>query len=129
KLGYMPLQVLDEEIKNFNKGEYDQERHGERICGIGEFRARAKTCEGSRDLSAQMFTALLRGIGLEARMVVSLQPVGFGWSKHEDAFPKRLKRSSNTNAEKELENSEEQAHDVKTRSPANSKGKRKRKAA
>jgi xeroderma pigmentosum group C-complementing protein len=128
KLGYMPLQVLDEEIKHFNKGEYDQDRHGERICGIGEFRARAKTCEGSRDLSAQLFTALLRGIGLEARMVASLQPVGFSWSKHEDASPKRLKRSSNTDAEKENENSGEQARDVKPRSPANSKGKRKKAA-
>jgi xeroderma pigmentosum group C-complementing protein len=85
KLGYMSLAVLDDELRNFSKDPHDSERHGERICDVAEFRSCAKACQGSRDLSAQLFTALLRGLGLEARIVVSLQPVGFGWSKNEDA--------------------------------------------
>ncbi len=40
-------------------------------------------------MGAQLFTALIRGLGLEARLVTSLQPVGFGWSKNEEASEKR----------------------------------------
>ena len=40
-------------------------------------------------MGAQLFTALVRGLGLEARLVTSLQPVGFGWSKNEEASEKR----------------------------------------
>ena len=36
-----------------------------------------------------MFIALVRGLGIEARLVTSLQPVGFGWSKNEEASDKR----------------------------------------
>lgn len=36
-----------------------------------------KRFRGSRDLSAQGFTALLRSIGLDARLVCSLQPLDF----------------------------------------------------
>ncbi|KAI9736396.1 MAG: hypothetical protein M1818_006129 [Claussenomyces sp. TS43310] len=94
KMGYMSLQRIDEEIKSFQTDEHDSEVHGERIADIKEFRERAKVCEGSRDLSAQLFTALLRGIGLEARIVVSLQPVGFGWSKGEEAASGKKNRNS-----------------------------------
>jgi xeroderma pigmentosum group C-complementing protein len=92
KLGYMSLPRLDQEMKSFNKEEHDPEKHGERIADIKEFRNCAKTLEGSRDVGAQLFTALLRGIGIEARMVVSLQPVGFGWNKNEDAAEKKDKK-------------------------------------
>jgi xeroderma pigmentosum group C-complementing protein len=94
KLGYMSLQTLDEESKSFREDEHDPERHGERIRDIGEFREHAKAMEGSRDVGSQLFTALLRGLGLEARLVASLQPVGFGWSQVEEAFeknPRKLK--------------------------------------
>ncbi|TAQ91589.1 hypothetical protein B7494_g102 [Chlorociboria aeruginascens] len=95
KLGYMSLQRLDEETKCFFKGEHDVERHGERFRDIEEFRECARSMEGSRDVGAQLFTALLRGLGLEARMVASLQPVGFGWNKNEEASeknPRKLKK-------------------------------------
>jgi xeroderma pigmentosum group C-complementing protein len=94
KLGYKSLQRLDEETKSF-KEEYDPESHGERIRDIKEFRQCAKALEGSRDVGAQLFTALLRGLGLEARLVASLQPVGFGWSQVEEASkknPRKLKK-------------------------------------
>jgi xeroderma pigmentosum group C-complementing protein len=75
KLGYMSLERLDSEVKSWEKDKYDQELHGERFRDIDEFRQCAKDMAGSRDVGAQLFTALLRGIGLEARMVANLQPV------------------------------------------------------
>ncbi|RDW80586.1 hypothetical protein BP5796_05284 [Coleophoma crateriformis] len=92
KRGYMSLERLDEEMKSFNKDKHDPEIHGERVTNIQEFRTCAENLEGSRDLGAQLFTALLRAIGLEARMVANLQPVGFGWNKNEDATPKKQKK-------------------------------------
>lgn len=92
KGGYMSLRKLDEESKSFKEDEHDVERHGERIRNLDEFKQCATIMEGSRDVSAQLFTALLRGLGLEARLVASLQPAGFGWSQNEEA-PKRNPRS------------------------------------
>ena len=94
KIGYMSLERLDQESKSFQKDEHDIERHGERIINIHEFRKCAKSLEGSRDVGAQLFTALLRGIGIESRMIASLQPVGFGWNKNEDAVEKKDKKRS-----------------------------------
>jgi xeroderma pigmentosum group C-complementing protein len=85
KQGYRTAFELDAEVKSFKQNPLDSKRFGERIAGIEEFREIAKRCEGSRDIGAQLFTALLRGLGLEARLITSLQPTGFGWSKAEDA--------------------------------------------
>jgi xeroderma pigmentosum group C-complementing protein len=95
KLGYMSLERLDAEMKSYNSGDHDPELHGERIRDISEFRQHAKDLDGSRDVGAQLFTALLRGLGVEARMVANLQPLGFGWSQNEDASetnPRKLKK-------------------------------------
>ncbi len=89
KQGYKPLPVLETEVAAFKKGKLSPENYGERVDNIEDFREHAKRCEGSRDLGAQLFTALLRGLGLEARMVTNLQPIGFGWSKSEDATTKK----------------------------------------
>jgi xeroderma pigmentosum group C-complementing protein len=94
KLGYKSLERLDEEVKSFNNGGHDLELHGETFATIAEFRKCASSMEGSRDVGAQLYTALLRGLGIEARMVASLQPVGFGWSQNEEATennPRKLK--------------------------------------
>ncbi|RPB03261.1 Rad4-domain-containing protein, partial [Choiromyces venosus 120613-1] len=56
---------------------------GERVENPQEFREMAKECRGSRDVGAMFFTALLRALGLEARMVFSLQPLGFGFTERE----------------------------------------------
>ena|SRR5579859_5378494 len=40
---------------------------------------------GSRDFGAQLFTCLLRSLGVETRLVYSLQPLGFSFGKQEDA--------------------------------------------
>lgn len=91
KQGYKPLAVLETEVAAFQNDEYDPEEHGEKIDNLEAFRRHARDCEGSRDVGAQLFTALVRGLGLEARLVANLQPVGYGWSKSEEAVTKRKK--------------------------------------
>ncbi|KAM3072351.1 hypothetical protein ACMFMG_009160 [Clarireedia jacksonii] len=127
KLGYMSLQRLDQEMKSFNKEEHDPEKHGERIADISEFRNRAKALEGSRDVGAQLFTALLRGIGIEARMVASLQPVGFGWNKNEDAAEKKDKKKREATPEDKSSDSDSSSGDEEPlpKPTASKKGKAK----
>ncbi|GAQ06589.1 DNA repair protein rhp42 [Aspergillus lentulus] len=88
KVGYRPMAHLEAEISSFQKDEHDPERHGERIRDIEEFRTAAERMEGSRDLGAQLFTALVRALGIEARLVANLQPLGFGWTKAEAYTPR-----------------------------------------
>ncbi|RYO84157.1 hypothetical protein DL762_005799 [Monosporascus cannonballus] len=83
--GYMDARRLGKLRESFDEGEHDPERHGERIKNIEGFRRHAQDCAGSRDVGSQLFTALLRGLRLEARMVANLQPLGFGWCKAEEA--------------------------------------------
>lgn len=90
KQGYKSIAVLEDEISSYRNDNHDPERHGERIGSIPDFRKLAESCQGSRDVGAQLFTALIRGLGIEARLVTSLQPVGFGWSKNEEASTKRI---------------------------------------
>ncbi|KAL2872671.1 Rad4 family protein [Aspergillus lucknowensis] len=81
KHGYQPMSQLQTQIASFNHDDHDPERFGERVIGVEEFRQAAERMEGSRDLGAQLFTALLRALSIEARLVASLQPLGFGWTK------------------------------------------------
>ncbi|KAI1809379.1 Rad4-domain-containing protein [Poronia punctata] len=85
KWGYMNPRRLGKLTAMFEQGDHDPERYGERIENIEKFRELAQECVGSRDVGAQLFTALLRGLGLEARMVANIQSLGFGWSKAEEA--------------------------------------------
>ncbi|KAK4211546.1 xeroderma pigmentosum group c-complementing [Rhypophila decipiens] len=102
KGGYMSLERLDRITKAFNEaqksseGVNDSEKFGERIRSLDEFRICAQECSGSRDVGEQLFTALLRGLGMEARMVASLQPLGFGWNKLEEADPEKEDNSTRT---------------------------------
>ncbi|KAM0718762.1 hypothetical protein Q7P37_005833 [Cladosporium fusiforme] len=116
KEGYKPLRRLRHEIKDWEKNHNDVEGHGERIETIKDFRKAAKECEGSRDLGAQLFVALLRGIGLETRMVANLQPAGFGWSKAEEADAKRTKNAS-AKADEVKDESDEEAKPKKAAPP------------
>lgn len=43
-----------------------------------DFRHAAATLQGSRDVGAQLYCALLRSVGVQARLVCSLQPLAFG---------------------------------------------------
>jgi xeroderma pigmentosum group C-complementing protein len=83
--GYMNPRRLGKLRAEFELGGQNPERFGERIENIEKFRQLAQDCTGSRDVGAQLFTALLRGLGLDARVVANLQCLGFGWSKAEEA--------------------------------------------
>lgn len=89
KWGYMSLARLDVLTGSFRKGAHDPRKLGERIRNLAEFRVLAQELRGSRDVGAQLFTALLRSIGLDARLVANLQPIGFGWTKAEEADPEK----------------------------------------
>ena len=89
KIGYMSLERLDRLTKAYAANPNNPDTFGERICSLEEFRQCARNCAGSRDVGAQLFTALLRALGLEARMTASLQALGFGWTKAEEAEPER----------------------------------------
>ncbi|MCJ1239617.1 hypothetical protein MMC14_007615 [Varicellaria rhodocarpa] len=92
KQGYKSLAVLEEELTSFQNEEHNPEEHGEKIDSLAIFRACARRSEGSRDVGVQLFTALIRGLGIEARLVASLQPVGFGWNKNEEAAPRKKQK-------------------------------------
>ncbi|KAH8173470.1 rad4 transglutaminase-like domain-containing protein [Sarocladium implicatum] len=87
KMGYMSLERLDRLLKAYKAEEHDSERFGERIDTVDDLRRAARECHGSRDVGAQLFTALLRGLGIESRMVANLQVLGYGWTKIEEADP------------------------------------------
>ncbi|KAM5347953.1 hypothetical protein ACJ41O_007777 [Fusarium nematophilum] len=121
KWGYMALERLDRLTKAQKAEPHDPEQFGERIASLEDFRHCARACEGSRDVGAQLFTALLRGLGLEARMVANLQSLGFGWNKLEDAEPE--KGDSETQAETTLDKKKKtiSKRDPKTKKQANQK--------
>ncbi|OCT50860.1 rad4 family protein [Cladophialophora carrionii] len=89
KGGYGTVRERKQIVQSLQNDEYDPERHGERILHVHEFRELARKLEGSRDVGAQLFTALLRGLGIEARLVASLQPCGYGWTKAEQRLPRK----------------------------------------
>lgn len=92
KRGYLSPSTLEAEITAWREHISDADAFGERVDGLAQFRELARKCEGSRDVGQQLFTALLRGLGIEARMVASLQPVGFGWSQAEEGKGKNLEK-------------------------------------
>lgn len=49
----------------------------EKPLELADFRRAATSMQGSADLGAQLFCTLLRALGVEARLVTSLQPLGF----------------------------------------------------
>ncbi|KIW18738.1 hypothetical protein PV08_03027 [Exophiala spinifera] len=106
KRGYGTKHALKQIIYSFRNDEHDPEEHGERIRDIQEFREVARRCEGSRDVGAQLFTALLRGIGIEARLVASLQPTGFGWTKAEQQLPRKPSKAAETDTDSSSYDSE-----------------------
>ena len=61
-----------------------------------EFRRAAKTLEGSADLGAQLLCCLLRSVGVEARLVCSLQPLPFGATANSAPPPEHSKNAKAT---------------------------------
>lgn len=128
KIGYMQTRRSTNLIKGYRAGGTSPHRYGEHISSLAWFRLRAQECTGSRDVGAQLFTALLRAIGVEARMIASLQPVGFSFNSLEDAGPERkdpseenvarakntfsLKTTANGKAGKSRQQSEDEDSDL-----------------
>ncbi|KAI5248984.1 Rad4-domain-containing protein [Aureobasidium subglaciale] len=67
-----------------------------------EFVKAASILSGSQDVGNQLFCALLRCVGVEARLVCSLQPLPFGTSATKSATP--LKSKSTVYAESDKDN-------------------------
>lgn len=109
KQGYKPPKAVEEEIISWKSEKHSPEEHGERVRDVHDFRNLAKICEGSRDVGAQLFTALIRGLGLDARLITSIQPAGFGWSKNEEALTKKknVTDSKALNGDREADSNEE----------------------
>ncbi|SMQ50416.1 unnamed protein product [Zymoseptoria tritici ST99CH_3D7] len=126
KKGYMPLKRLRDDIRAWAKDHNGEEDFGERIEDRAAFREMAKTCEGSRDVGAQLFVALLRGLGLETRMVANLQLIGLGNSKAEEADPKRPKKEKKADqdeVDEEDEAEKKTKSSTKAEKPVTSRGK------
>ncbi|CAI6337577.1 unnamed protein product [Periconia digitata] len=92
KRGYLSPATLQAEIQAWKDSGSDPDAFGEKVENIEAFRTMARKCHGSRDVGQQLFTALIRGLGIEARMVASLQPLGFGWSQTEEGKAKDLSK-------------------------------------
>jgi xeroderma pigmentosum group C-complementing protein len=95
KQGYRSAKERQKELALFTEDPSLPE-FGERIEGLEAFIESAKKSQGSRDVGNQLFTAMLRALGLEARLIASLQPAGFGWSQVENASS--VDTTSTTNA-------------------------------
>lgn len=104
KHGYRPVSSVEAMLNEFREEDHNPEIHGERIANLEEFRSTAERMQGSRDVGAQLFTALIRALEIEARLVGSLQPLGFGWTKAETATPSTpSKTEKEGNVESDLE--------------------------
>ncbi|KAF3761859.1 hypothetical protein M406DRAFT_12798, partial [Cryphonectria parasitica EP155] len=57
--------------------DYELPRNIDSCLDKVEFRKAARNLRGSRDVGAQLFCALLRAVGVETRLVCSLQPLSF----------------------------------------------------
>ncbi|KIH91251.1 xeroderma pigmentosum group C-complementing protein [Sporothrix brasiliensis 5110] len=57
--------------------DYELPKDAETVFDKDDFIAAAKSMQGSRDVGAQLFCALLRAAGVETRLVCSLQPLSF----------------------------------------------------
>lgn len=124
KWGYMNIRRLGKLRSSFETEDHDPERFGERINNLEEFRQRAQDCTGSRDVGSHLFTALLRGLGLEARMVANLQPLGFGWSKIEEAEDENNPQAAQIDTKKTIQSTSKKANKKITVKPATRRAKK-----
>lgn len=123
KQGYKPKSVLKSDLASYQTDAHDPQRHGERIRNISEFRARARQCNGSRDVGAQLFIALLRALGIESRLVANLQPIGFGWTKAEEAAVKKANATAEAASDGSSEDDDVELVTTKPRGNGKRKGK------
>ncbi|KAL3440986.1 Rad4 transglutaminase-like domain-containing protein [Aspergillus insuetus] len=118
KTGYRPMSQLQTQIAAFNHSKEDPGQFGERIDGVEEFRKAAESMEGSRDVGAQLFTALLRALSIEARLVASLQPLGFGWTKAESYTASKSKEKPQATVKPETDDESSATSDEEEAKPS-----------
>lgn len=127
KWGYMALERLDRLTKSYANEEQDAYKFGERLESIDDLRHCASRCEGSRDVGTYLFTALLRGLGLESRLVANLQCLGYSWTKLEDAEAESAEGHSRamieTTPKKSTKAKQRGKKKLDSSKPENSKGK------
>ncbi|KAK1713642.1 Rad4 transglutaminase-like domain-containing protein [Colletotrichum lupini] len=67
-----------------------------------DFRDAARKLSGSRDTGAQLYCALLRAVGVRARLVCSLQPLSFGSAGPSLPRPRDAKHSNKPTKEEKI---------------------------
>ncbi|KAK1448938.1 Rad4 transglutaminase-like domain-containing protein [Colletotrichum melonis] len=67
-----------------------------------DFRDAARKLSGSRDTGAQLYCALLRAVGVRARLVCSLQPLSFGSAGPSLPRPRDAKHSNKPTTEEKI---------------------------
>ncbi|KAF5670573.1 xeroderma pigmentosum group c complementing factor [Fusarium heterosporum] len=80
--------------------EYEPPEDMESCLDREDFREAAKKLQGSRDVGAQLYCALLRGAGVRARLVCSLQPLACTSGAPSMPKPKQKPKKGLTKAEK-----------------------------
>ncbi|KAJ5363614.1 uncharacterized protein N7496_009327 [Penicillium cataractarum] len=125
KHGYRPIASLEAVINDFRNEENGPERQGERIASREEFQSAAENMQGSRDVGAQLFTALIRALNIEARLVASLQPLGFGWTKAETYTPSKTEAKPEASGlgNESDESDESEGDTTPEEAPSSKKGK------
>ncbi|KAK5000563.1 hypothetical protein LTR28_013037, partial [Elasticomyces elasticus] len=78
----------EEELKKYKQAPED-----EPPIDKADFIKAAANREGSQDIGAQLFCALLRAVGVEARLVCSLQPLSFAATTTKAVMPQKIKRT------------------------------------
>ncbi|KAK4990027.1 hypothetical protein LTR50_002803 [Elasticomyces elasticus] len=78
----------EEELKKYKQAPED-----EPPIDKADFIKAAAVREGSQDIGAQLFCALLRAVGVEARLVCSLQPLSFAATTTKAVMPQKIKRT------------------------------------
>lgn len=74
--------------------QYEPASDMDSCVGRSEFRDAAKKLRGSRDTGAQLYCAMLRSVGVRARLVCSLQPLPFTAGGPTLPKPRNLKTSN-----------------------------------
>ncbi|KAK2591675.1 hypothetical protein QQS21_010635 [Conoideocrella luteorostrata] len=88
---------------------------GDSCLDLDDFRKYAAGLEGSRDVGAQLYCALLRSVGVQARLVCSLQPLSFTPGGPTLPKPESIKSSPNPKVTQERRTQESGASRTRRR--------------
>lgn len=92
-----------QQVQRLLSGEDANDDEGEHMRSSKSLMKRALLAQGSRDLSAQLFTALCRALDIPARLVVSLQSVPWQASVGRPKSPAKRRWDKRLEAKKRLD--------------------------